>query len=206
MTEKLDHTENGTFFRYECDDAKHWYRTQASIMADYDIINLRLETTFEVIMYMRVLPCPEVNKIYITYVKGVYITKTNYMDPMTFDLNYLKTILNQKVAADDDIPLTYADTSFMAEIERAIHALFCPEWRIALFEAHDFNKTKEQFLVKNLFYIKHSAARPLHQSVTSCIWEYCKPVWYDFDYDKQPPITMRVWIGVCVYDDVYVDL
>ena len=208
MIEKLQHNENGIFFSYECDDPENWYRTQASVMSDYDIVNIRLETSFEVIMYMRVLPCPESHKIFITYVKGVYINKTNYMNPMTFDFDYIRSLLNEAapLEATDNIPITYANTSIMAEIERAIHALFCPAWSIALFEQKEFDKIKENVLVKHLFNIKHVADRPLHQSITSCIWEHCKPAWYNFEYEKQAPITMRVWLGLYVYDDAYVDL
>ena len=190
------------FFKYETDpdDNTSWFKTQASVMSNYDIVHVRLVSSFEIFMHMRVLCCPEVGKLYITYIKGVYIDEDNYKEPFRFGLDDIK-------GGGNGIPMTYAGTSFMAEVRRALHALFPGDCEISLFDQDEFEEMRRRVLLRNLCIIRYAAAPvALHQSVMGCIWEHCKPDWYDFDYEKQLPITMKVWIGVYVYDGGYFEV
>lgn len=196
MTEKLN---DDFFFKYEsdADDANGWFKTQASVLSNYDIVHMRLLSTFEILMHMRVLRCPEVGKLYITYIKGIYIDEDNYKEPLRFGLDDVK--------GGDGIPMTYANTSFMGEVRRALHALFPGDCEIRLFDKDEFEEMRRRVLLRHLCIIRRLAAPvALHQSVMGCMWEHCQPDWYDFDYEKQLPITMKVWIGVYVYDDAYI--
>ena len=199
MTEKFSRINDDLFYKYETLDSTDWFKTQASVMSNYDIVHIRLVSSFEVLMHMRVLCCPEVNKLYITYIKGVYIDEDNYTDPFRFDLDDVK-------GCGPEIPMTYAGTSFMAEVRRALHALFPGNYEISLFDQGEFEEMRRRMLLRDLCIIRHAAPVALHQSVMGCIWEHCKPDWYDFDYEKQLPITMKVWIGVYVYDEAYIEV
>lgn len=190
------------FFKYETDDVNNtcWFKTQASVMSNYDIVHIRLVSSFEILMHMRVLCCPEVGKLYITYIKGIYIDEDNYEEPFRFGLDDIK-------GGGGKIPMTYAGTSFMAEVRRALHALFPGDLCVSLFDQDEFEEMRRRVLLRNLCIIRRLAAPvALHQSVIGCIWEHCKPDWYDFDYEEQLPITMRVWIGVYVYEGDYFEV
>jgi len=200
MTEKLSRMCDDLIYKYESDatDETRWFKTQASVMSNYDIVHMRLVSTFEILMYMRVLRCPEVGKLYITYIKGIYIDEDTYLNPLQFNLDDVKDELV--------IPTTYAGTSFMVEVRRALHALFPGDDEICLFEREQFEEMRYRVLLRNLCTIRRIAPVPLHQSIMDCIWQYCKPDWYDFDYDKQLPVTMKIWIGVYIYDGDYVEV
>ena len=200
MTEKFSRINDDLFYKYEMLDAKDWFKTQASVMSNYDIVHIRLVSSFEVLMHMRVLLCPEIGKLYITYIKGVYIDENNYTDPFRFGLDDIKG------GGGGEIPMTYAGTSFMAEVRRALHALFPGDCEIDLFDQDEFKEMRRRVLLRDLCIIRRAAPVALHQSVMGCIWEHCKPDWYDFDYEKQLPITMKVWIGVYVYDEAYIEV
>jgi hypothetical protein len=94
----------------------------------------------------------------------------------------------------------------MAEVRRALHGLFPGDLCVLLFDQDEFEKMRRRVLLRDLCIIRRAAPVPLHQSVMGCIWEKCKPDWYDFDYDTQLPVTMKVWIGVYVYDGAYVEV
>jgi hypothetical protein len=197
MIEKLS---DDLFFKYEsdADDAIGWFKTQASVLSNYDIVHIRLVSSFEILMHVRVLCCPEVGKLYITYIKGVYIDEDNYEEPLWFGLDDVK---GAGAGGGAGIPMTYAGTSFMGEVRRALHGLFPGDCEIGLFDKDEFKEMRRRVLLHSLCIIRRLAAPiALHQSVMGCIWEHCKPEWYDFDYEKQLPITMKVWIGVYVYE------
>ena len=202
MTEKFSRINDDLFYKYETlivDDATDWFKTQASVMSNYDIVHIRLVSSFEILMHVRVLRCPEIGKLYITYIKGVYVDENNYTDPLRFGLDDVK-------GGATEIPMTYAGTSFMAEVRRALHALFPGDYEISLFDQDEFEEMRRRVLLRDLCIIRCAAPVALHQSVMGCIWKHCKPDWYDFDYEKQLPITMKVWIGVYVYDGDYIEV
>jgi hypothetical protein len=207
MTENFSRIDDDLFYKYETlvvDDATDWFKTQASVMSNYDIVHIRLVSSFEILMHVRVLRCPEVGKLYITYIKGVYINEDNYKDPFRFGLDDVK---GSGAGADGGFPMTYAGTSFMAEVRRALHALFPGDCEISLYDQDEFKEMRKRVLLRDLCIIRRLAAPvALHQSVMGCIWENCKPDWYDFDYETQLPVTMKVWIGVYVYDEACIEV